>query len=44
MSEEKSHSGTNEPWKNPNQTAQDPANHHTDPNVIEKEKKKKDIK
>lgn len=41
MSEEKNHAGTDEPWKNPGQTAQDPANHKPDPDVLEKEERKK---
>lgn len=41
--DEKSHSATNEPWKKPGQTAQDPANQHPDPDVVEKEKGKKGI-
>lgn len=36
----KSGSATHEPWKNPGQSSQDP-NSHPDPDVLEKEKNKK---
>lgn len=35
--------GTHEPWKHPGQASQDP-NYHPDPDVLEKEKRKKQDK
>ena len=37
---ENSSSETHEPWKKPGQASQDP-NYHVDPDVVEKEKRKK---